>query len=203
MTLKEPKPKMIHKPIGTVIEAGERNILYLLVFTCHYLYQLSNEILSLVRLTNQINVMVWASHFWPDWLPDCEFCLLFSALNYWMSLLFTLLLLRIKKIKWRRRRCCVWLRRLTKFRGRETAFIVPARRVCIKSIQAREFVICSCISVPNSPPECKYTAWFSRLVIVLQFVFILCPKLRWFPASKWVKFVPKSLWIDLPTVRQQ
>ena len=151
MTLKEPKPKTIHKPIGAVIEAGKRNILYLLVFTCHYLYQLSNEISSLVRLTNQINVMAWASQFWPDRLPDCEFRLLFSAQNYWMSLLFTLLLLRIKKIKWRRRRCCVCLTRLTQFRGRETAFIVPARRVCIESIKAREFVICSCISVPNSP----------------------------------------------------
>ena len=51
--------------------------------------------------------------------------------------------------------------------------------------------------------ECKYTAWFSRMVIVLQFVFILCSKLRWFPASKWVKFVPKSWWIDSPTVRQR
>ena len=30
-----------------------------------------------------------------------------------------------------------------------------------------------------------------------------CPKLRWFPTSKWVKFVPKSWWIDLPTVRQR
>ena len=30
MTLKEPKPKTIHKPIGWVIEAGKRNILYLL-----------------------------------------------------------------------------------------------------------------------------------------------------------------------------
>ena len=144
MTLKEPKPKTIHKPIGAVIEAGKRNIVYLLEFTCHYLYQLSNEISSLVRLTNQINVMVWASQFWPDRLPDCEFRLLFSARqNYWMSLLFTLLLLRIKKIKWRRRRCYVWLRRLTKFRERETAFIVPARGVCIESIQAREIVICS------------------------------------------------------------
>ena len=57
MTLKEPKQKTIHKPIGAVIEAGKRNILYLLVFTCHYLYQLSNEISSLVRLANQINVM--------------------------------------------------------------------------------------------------------------------------------------------------
>ena len=122
MTLKEPKPKTIHKPIGTVIEAGKRNILYLLVFTCHYLYQLSNEISSLVRLTNQINVMVWASQFWPDRLPECEFRLLFSALNYWMSLLFTLLLLRIKKIKWRRRWCYMWLRRLTKFREWETGF---------------------------------------------------------------------------------
>ena len=51
--------------------------------------------------------------------------------------------------------------------------------------------------------ECKYTAWFSCLVIVLQFVSILCSKLRWFPASKWAKFVPKSRWIDLPTVRQR
>ena len=51
--------------------------------------------------------------------------------------------------------------------------------------------------------ECKYTAWFSRLVLVLQFVFILCSKLRWFPTSKWVKFVPKSGWIDLPMVRQR
>ena len=79
--------------------------------------------------------------------------LLFSALNYWMSLLFTLLLLWIKKIKWRRRRCCVWLRRLTKFRERKAAFIIPARRVCIESIQAHEIVICSCISVPNSPHD--------------------------------------------------
>ena len=51
--------------------------------------------------------------------------------------------------------------------------------------------------------ECKYTAWFSRLVVMLQFVFILCSKLRRFPTSKWVKFVPKSWWIDLPTVRQR
>ena len=29
MTLKEPKPKTIHKPIGAVIEVGKRNILYL------------------------------------------------------------------------------------------------------------------------------------------------------------------------------
>ena len=63
------------------------------VLTCHYLYQLSNEISSLVRLTNQINVMAWASQFQPDRLPDCEFRLFFLALNYWMSLLFTLLLL--------------------------------------------------------------------------------------------------------------
>ena len=151
MTLKEPKPKMIHKPIGTVIEAGRRNILYLLVFTCHYLYQLSNEISSLVRPNNQNNVMAWASQFRPYRLPDCEFRLLFSALNYWMSLQFTLLLLRIKKIKWRRRWCCVWLSKLTKFRERETAFIAPARRVCIESIQAREILISSYISVPNSP----------------------------------------------------
>ena len=151
MTLKEPKPKTIHKPIGAVIEAGKRNNLYLLVFTCHYLYQLS--IPRLMRLTNQINVMAWASQFWPDRLADCEFRLLFSAQNYWMSLLFTSLLLRIKKIKWRRRRCYVWLRRLTKFRERETAFIVPARRVCIESIQAREIVICSCTFVPNSPRD--------------------------------------------------
>ena len=51
--------------------------------------------------------------------------------------------------------------------------------------------------------ECKYTAWFSRLVILLQFVFNLSSKLRWFPACKWVKFVPKSRWIDVPTARQQ
>ena len=70
-------------------------------------------------------------------IADCEFRLLFSALNYWMSLLFTLLLLRIKKIKWRRRQCYVWLRRLTNFREWETAFIVPAQQVCIESIQAR------------------------------------------------------------------
>ena len=152
MTLKEPKPKMIQKLLGGVIEAGKRNNLYLLVFTCHYLYQLSNEIPRLVRLTNQIIVMAWASQFWPDRLSDCEFRLLFLALNYWMSLLFTLLLLRIKKIKWRRRRCYVWLRRLTKFREWETA-IVPARRVCIESIQAREIMICSCTSVPNSPRD--------------------------------------------------
>ena len=58
-----------------------------------------------------------------------------------------------KKIKWRRRRCYVWLRRLTKFRERETAFIVPARWVCIESIQAREIVICSCTFFPNSPRD--------------------------------------------------
>ena len=81
MTLKEPKQKTIHKPIGAVIEAGKRNILYLLVFTCHYLYQLSNEISSLVRLANQINVMAWISQFWPDRLSDFEFRLLFSALE--------------------------------------------------------------------------------------------------------------------------
>ena len=44
---------------------------------------------------------------------------------------------------------------------------------------------------------------FSRLVIVLQFVFILCSKLRWILTSKWVKFVPKSWWIDFLTVRQR
>ena len=70
MTLKEPKPKTIHKPIGAVIEAGKRNILYLLVFSCHYLYQLTNEIPSLVRLANQTNVI----------LPSEATCIAFVSL---------------------------------------------------------------------------------------------------------------------------
>ena len=158
-----------------------------------------------MRLTNQINVIAWASQFWLD--PSIA--RLWISLVVFGSKLLNELTVHItlasnKEDQMEEKSMC----------GSDWPNFTNDRRFLshlLNECASSQFKPGKSWFVPillfiihlAMTSECKYTALVSPLVIVLQFVFILCSKLRWFPTSKWVEFVSKSWWIDLLTVRQQ